>query len=162
MGVTILPSCIIKVCRSKVPAQVYLVRHEDLDVQFVGHPVLPDVELLELNEKVVWKGLQTHRLVRNRLGLGRGRVEIVHNLSLTEFAVNKEVTPFKLVSMVSKSALMVPHLVTCNSLALNSNGRSSGSNPKAFITISVLISNCEPFLITGFLRPDSSGSPNSI
>ena len=92
MGVTILKSCVLyTVQQENVPAQVYLVRHEDLDVQFVGHPVLPYVELLELNEKVVWEGLQTHRLVRNRLGLGRRRVEIVNNLSLTEFAVRGSV-----------------------------------------------------------------------
>ena len=40
-------------------------------------------------------------------------------------------TPLILVSIVSKSVLIVPHFVTCNSCASNNNGKFSGSNPKA-------------------------------
>ena len=43
----------------------------------------------------------------------------------------------------SKSALIVPHLVTCSSLESNKVGKSSGSKPRALITISALISKLE-------------------
>ena len=69
-------------------------------------------------------------------------------------------TPLILVSKVSKSVLIVPHFVTCNSCASNNCGRFSGSKPNAFMTKSAFTSNSDPFFISGFLLPESSGSPN--
>ena len=43
-------------------------------------------------------------------------------------------TPFRLLSIVSKSTFKVPHLVTCRSFELNNFGKFSGSNPNDFIT----------------------------
>jgi hypothetical protein len=71
-------------------------------------------------------------------------------------------TPDMFVSLVSKSAFIVPPFVTCNFSSSNNLGSSSGSNPNAFIIISALISNSEFFCISGFLLPLSSGSPGLI
>ena len=62
--------------------------------------------------------------------------------------------------MVSKSVLIVPHFEIESSGASNNVGKFSGSKPNAFITISALISNSDPILISGLLLPESSGSPN--
>ena len=71
-------------------------------------------------------------------------------------------TPGIEVSIVSKSALIVPHLDTCKLFSPNNTGKFSGSKPRALITRSALISNSESFSSIGFLLPLSSGSPSFI
>ena len=71
-------------------------------------------------------------------------------------------TPGKFVSIVSKSTLIVPHLLTFKFLFLKRFGRSSGSNPRAFITISAFKLNSELVSMIGFLLPLSSGFPSFI
>ena len=71
-------------------------------------------------------------------------------------------TPGIFVSIVLKSVLSVPHLVTDKSGQLNSWGRFSGSKPSALTTKSVFISNSVPETISGFFLPVSSGFPSSI
>ena len=51
------------------------------------------------------------------------------------------------VSIVLKFVFRVPHFVTTNSFESNKCGKFSGSNPRALITMSALISNSESFFI---------------
>ena len=71
-------------------------------------------------------------------------------------------TPGRFVCIVFKSILIVPQRETAKSSELKSLGKSSGSKPSAFITISALRLYFEFSITIGFLLPDSSGSPSFI